>query len=194
MSGRPREFDREEALEKAMQLFWSKGYEATGMAALCDHMGLGRQSVYNCFGDKESLFAESLEHYDHTRLQPIIDQLQAPGSGLANVNAVLDAWSDAAMRQSKGCLMANSIAEIGMREPRLTKTLGRMLGRVENAFYQALRRAIEDGEMAANRDPRALARLFTTVGQGGSMVSKIDPSGAVAHDTIESVRMLLALN
>lgn len=177
-----------------MQLFWSQGYEATGMTALCAEMGLGRQSVYNCFGDKESLFAEALEHYERIQLQPIISQLQAPGSGLANVNAVLEAWSDAAMRQSKGCLMANSIAEIGMREPRLTKTLGRMLARVEDAFCEALQRAMNDGEIASDRDPRALARLLTTVGQGGAMVSKIDPSGAVTRDTIETVRLLLAPN
>ncbi len=192
MTGRPREFDRDDALEKAMQLFWSKGYEATGMASLCKEMGLGRQSVYNCFGDKESLFAEALDHYGRTQLQPMVECLGASGSGLANVRAVLDAWSEAAEMRSKGCLMANSIAEIGMREPRLAEELGCMLGRMENAFYKALQRAADAGELPPGRDPRTLARLFTTIGQGLATVSKIDPSGAFARDAIDSARALLA--
>ncbi len=80
MKGRPREFDREEALGQAMDLFWSQGYEATGVADLCDRMGLGRQSLYNTYGDKESLFAEALEHYDRVQLQPMVDALESPGS------------------------------------------------------------------------------------------------------------------
>lgn len=192
MAGRPREFDRDEALEKAMQLFWSGGYEATGMASLCREMELGSQSVYNCFGDKESLFADALERYGRTRLQPIVERLRAPGSALENIGAVLDMWSEAAMSQSKGCLMANSIAEIGMREPRLSKALGRMLGRMEDAFYEALQRAADVGELPSNRDPRTLARFITTLGQGLATVVKIDPSGSLARDAIESARILLA--
>ena len=54
--GRPQEFDRETALGKAMDLFWSQGYEATGMRALTEHMGISRQSLYNTFGDKHGQY------------------------------------------------------------------------------------------------------------------------------------------
>jgi len=189
--GRPREFDRDKALEQAMGLFWSRGYEATGMSALCDQMGLGRQSVYNTFGDKESLFAEALSHYGRTMLRPMIDVLDAPGSGLANVEAVLEMWNEGARNHSEGCLMANSIAEFGMKQPKISKALAGMLAEMEAAFYRALRRAEEDGELPSARDPRSLARLLTTVGQGLSAIGKVDPSGAYAHDTICSVKALL---
>lgn len=191
--GRPREFDREKALEQAMDLFWSRGYEATGMSALCERMGLGRQSVYNTFGDKESLFAEALGHYRRSMLQPMIDVLGSPGSGLANVEQVLDVWEARAMdpASDQGCLMANSLAEFGMKEPKISKTLALMLGEMETAFYKALKRAEEDGELAKGRDPRALARLLTTVGQGLSAIGKMDPSGNIAHDSLASVRSLL---
>ena len=175
-----------------MDLFWSQGYEATGMTDLCEHMSLGRQSLYNTFGDKEALFAEALSHYRQSRLQPMIEQLGAPGSGLENVVRVLDYWEEnAANKNSKGCLMANSIAEFGMREPQLSMTLGSMLGEMENAFFRALERAKEDGELPESRDPRTLARLLTTVGQGLSTVGKLDPSGAFSRDAISSVRALL---
>ncbi len=175
-----------------MDLFWSQGYEATGMTELCDTMGLGRQSLYNTFGDKESLFCEALYQYRSKRLRPMVDLLTSPGSGLENVTRVLDAWEEKAKTGvNSGCMMANSIAEFGMRDPKLAKTLGSMLGEMEDAFFQALSRAQEDGELSEGRDPRTLARLLTTMGQGLSMVGKLDPSGAFVKDSISSVRALL---
>ena len=95
MIGRPREFERDEALDQAMQLFWSQGYERTGVADLCSHMGLGRQSLYNTFGDKESLFVEALRHYRQARLRPMLETLRGSGSGLQNVMTILDSWQTA---------------------------------------------------------------------------------------------------
>ena len=164
MTGRPREFERDEALDKAMELFWSQGYEATGVAELCDQMGVGRQSLYNTFGDKESLFKEALRRYQSARMRPMVEALRGTGSGLDNVFKVLDSWLEASSDAvNRGCLMANSIAEFGMREPRISAELGAMLGEIEEAFTYALERAREDGELPPGRDPRMLARLFVTL-------------------------------
>ena len=192
MKGRPREFDREEALEQAMNLFWSQGYEATGVADLCDRMGLGRQSLYNTYGDKESLFKEALAHYEETMLRPMMDTLETPGSGLENVRRVLDMWERGFEDGTRGCLMANSIAEFGMRAPQFTEQLTTMLGRVEKAFRTALERASAAGELPEGRDPQALARLFTTIGQGLSTVGKLDASGAMVRDSTAIARGLLS--
>lgn len=192
MTGRPREFERDEALDKAMDLFWSQGYEATGVAQLCDHMGVGRQSLYNTFGDKDALFSEALGRYKKLLLQPVIAGLRGPGSGLDNVRRLLDLWEEASSDVAhKGCLMANSIAEFGMRDPRFAKELGSMLGEIEAAFTHALERARDDGELPAGRDPRGLARLFTVIGQGLSTVGKLDPTGSFQRDAIASARALL---
>ena len=192
MSGRPREFDRGKALDQAMELFWSQGYEATGVADLCDHMGLGRQSLYNTYGDKQTLFAEALEHYDQTRLQPIVDLLQGSGSGLDAVQQVLDWWEQGALEHGDvGCLMANSIAEFGMRAPQFSKQLTKMLARMEKAFLSALERAAAAGELPEGRDPRTLARLLITVGQGLATVGKLDTSGGLARDSVAAARVLL---
>ena len=175
-----------------MQLFWAQGYEGTGVAELCDHMGLGRQSLYNTFGHKETLFTEALNRYQTHRLQPIVDLLKSPGSGLTHVRQVFDLWEQHASSGSqRGCLMANSIAEFGMRVPSLTPTLGRMLGSIEEAFVVALESAKADGELPEGRDPRTLARLLTTLGQGLATVSKLDPTGTFSQDALASARALL---
>jgi TetR/AcrR family transcriptional repressor of nem operon len=155
-------------------------------------MGVGRQSLYNTFGDKETLFIEALGRYQSARLQPVIDMLRGPGSGLDNVGRVLDTWEDFSTgRNTRGCLMANSIAEFGMREPGLSAELGRMLGTMEEAFAFALEKASDDGELPEGRNPRTLARLLTTLGQGLSTVGRLDPTGSFARDTISSARALL---
>ena len=192
MTGRPREFERGEALEKAVELFWLQGYEATGVTELCEHMGIGRQSLYNTFGDKEALFREALSAYWRSRITPVVDTLRREGSGLDNVRAVLDMWDEMSMSAGhKGCLMVNSIAEFGARAPELSTLLGGMLGELEDAFSHALERARHDGELPAGREPRRLARLFTTVGQGLSTVGKLDPTGSFRRDALASARSLL---
>ena len=65
---RTREFDREEALDRAMHVFWDKGYEATSLSDLLDAMGIARQSLYDTFGDKHALFLEALDRYETHRL------------------------------------------------------------------------------------------------------------------------------
>ena len=90
-----------------------------------------------------------------------------------------------------GCLMANSIAEFGMREPKLASALGVMLGGMEDAFRDALQRAKDDGELSEETDPRTLARLLTTIGQGLATVGKLDPSGTFVRDAVASARRLL---
>ena len=176
-----------------MVAFWTKGYEATGVAELCSEMGLGRQSLYNAFGDKEALFAEALERYQDVQLKPMIEILEGPGSGLDNVHRVLDLWEERARSgASMGCFMANSIAEFGMRAPALSPTLGSMLGTIEDAFLLALERAQSAGELPPGRDPRTLARLLTTLGQGLSTVGKLDPTGTFTQDALASARALLS--
>jgi len=90
MTGRPREFEREDAIDKAMELFWEQGYEATGVAELCDRMGVGRQSLYNTFGDKESLFVEALSRYQQVRLAPMLALKAPPLMALPRVVAWLE--------------------------------------------------------------------------------------------------------
>lgn len=189
--GRPREFDKSVALEAAMEQFWEHGYEGTGLSDLEERTGLGRQSLYNAFGDKRALFEKALAHYQQSVVGPVLAQLGAPGSALENVRTVLGWWEEHAKSDDRrGCLVANSLAEFGMRDPGLTDELSRTLGRVEKAFQRALTRAQDKGELSRSHDAKALARLLTTVGQGLSIVHKVQ-TPAFSRDAIKAVRMML---
>lgn len=166
MSGRPREFDRGEALEAAMRAFWAAGYERTGLPDLQAAMGIGRQSLYNAFGDKRTLFLEALDHYGTTQFRWLHAQLAAPGSGLANIRAVLESWVDAVSAPGfTGCLVCNSAIEFG-RDPEVTAITERHNRAIEESFRAALNRAVGDGEWPAGSDVGALAQFLANLGQG----------------------------
>jgi len=192
MAGRPREFDETAVLDAAMDLFWEQGYEATCVAELSERCGIGRQSMYNTFGDKHALFELALERYRREKIGRVIGMLDAPGSPLANVEAVLDMWEESWENPGfKGCLMVNSIAELGVRDPELAPKLDTMLQSIEDGFYRALRRAQAEGEVPTERDPRALARAITALAQGMSVVGKVASSPTYASDVFSVTRQML---
>src|SRR5690349_24968801 len=85
---RPKSFDQDTVLDQAVQLFWERGYEATSMADLEAHLGLGRQSLYNTFGDKQALFLKALERYRNDVGGEALARLNAPGAGLDAIRSV----------------------------------------------------------------------------------------------------------
>jgi TetR/AcrR family transcriptional repressor of nem operon len=194
MSGRPREFDRDEALERAMQLFWVRGYEGTSMSDLTEALGIGRQSLYGAFGDKRRLFVECIDRYVNGVLKfAIFDPLAQVGSPLQNVERVLDGWeSYAQSAEFRGCLLGKSLGELGQREPALDLLLRSKLDRMEQAFEAALVLAKKQGELLASADPRMLARALTTFGQGAGMVCQVWREPDVIRQTLQGARALLA--
>ena len=76
---RHKEFERDEALRKAMEVFWARGYGATSMQNLVEHMGINRQSLYDTFGDKHSLYLEALDRYQEVESRKIFELLEKPG-------------------------------------------------------------------------------------------------------------------
>jgi TetR/AcrR family transcriptional repressor of nem operon len=78
---RPKEFDREHVLDRAMGVFWSKGYAATSIEDLVAHMGIQRGSLYGTFRDKRTLFLSALDRYQHVVARELVEVLETPGSG-----------------------------------------------------------------------------------------------------------------
>lgn len=190
MSGRPREFDPEQVLDAAMAVFWKKGYAGTALAELESATKLGRQSLYGAFGDKRALFARVVDRYFDVVLQRhIIDVLDGPGSGRANVEKVIRAWESAAAAPDfNGCLVGNSSSEMGLHDPEMADLLRRKLDLLEAAFHRALLRAQRDGEIDVNADARALARSFVVTAQGLSIICRVNRDRAfvrgVARDAL----------
>ena len=188
------QFDRQEVLRKAMELFWDQGYESTGMAQLVDHVGIGRQSVYNTFGDKHSLFLEALRAYDQEFLARLTQMLEGPGSPLGNVRGVFQMWEQMATDGDfKGCLLANASAALGRHDPAVAEALAEAYERLEGVFARTLERAREAGELRPNVQPRDLARLLVNIGQGLAVLSSVRGPG-FTQGVLRSVEALLESN
>ena len=193
VAGRPRSFDEEQVLDQAMFLFWRKGYEATGVADLEQATGLGRQSLYGAFGDKRALFLRIVERYFERVLKPyVVDVLDAPGSGRANLERIFQQWEAAAQAaEFHGCLVGNSVPEFGAKDSEMSEVLRRKLELMEAAFMRALRRAKHDGEVNSELDTRATARSLLTIAQGLSVVARVNREPAFVRGVLLTARRLL---
>jgi TetR/AcrR family transcriptional repressor of nem operon len=192
VAGRPRSFDVEQVLGRAMHVFWKQGYEATGLVDLESATGLGRQSLYGAFGDKRGLFLAVVEHYFTHVLKPGFDVLDAPGSARENVERVLSAWEAlATLPEFHGCLVGNSVPELSARDEEIAALLRRKLELMEAAFARALRRAKRDGEVRPELDVRNTARALVTLGQGLSIVARAQRDPTFVRSVVQTARSLL---
>lgn len=181
---RRKAFDREEVLEKAMETFWERGYEATSIQDLVDCMGINRGSLYDTFGDKRGLFQAAIAFYDNQVLRQAIARLEAPG---ASKQAIIDHFRDLAKGENpdcRGCLTTNSAVELGSRDPELRAQIVAHLQRVEDAFFKALTRARDKGEVSADADLRAIARYLTCLMQGLRVIGKLRPDPALLQSIV----------
>ncbi len=185
-TGRPTEFDRQEALEKSMDLFWRNGYEATSLAKLIQEMGIGRQSLYNTFGDKHSLFVEAAKHYIDSNGQHLITTLQASGSPVGNIRKTLEQMVDFLVSgECRGCLVTNSIVELAPHDEEVKKLVRSMVNRFEKAIKSVLDRAVKEGEISRQTDTRAVARFLNSTVHGLVVMGKASASRAVLQDVVK---------
>ena len=160
---RPREFDIDEAVEKAMNLFWKNGYQGTNLPDLLDAMGIVRGSLYKAFGSKKALFLRTLELYDRLYVQPGIDMLEAEDcAGLASIKSVFDAALQRTEEgDRRGCLLCSSAAESSFHDTDIEAAVNGQLGRLTGAFAGALKRdeafsTVPDTEIHAEAQRLAL--------------------------------------
>jgi TetR/AcrR family transcriptional repressor of nem operon len=191
---RPREFDRDVALDRAMALFWARGYEATSIEDLIARMGIQRGSLYATFGDKRALFLAALDRYERVVARQLFDALETPGSGLAAIHRFFRAKVVASLDRGRppGCLVTNSVVELARRDRGAAARVGASLGQLEDAFRRALARARAAGEIEPGRDLRALARFLTSSAQGLSVMARTCPERQVLEDIVEVVLAALA--
>ena len=184
---RPREFERDVVLDRAMKVFWSRGYQATSIQHLVARMGIQRGSLYGAFGDKRALFFAAIERYDRVMTARLLDTLDAPGSGLAAIRRFFRLKVQAARERGRprGCLVTNSATELASRDRGTASRIGATLGRIEAAFHRAVLRAQAAGEIDPARDARALARFLTSSAQGLSVMARASPDRAALDDVVK---------
>ena len=189
---RPKEFNPDDALDQAMQVFWHKGYEATSMEDLLTAMNLNRGSLYDTFGDKRQLFLKALRRYCQRVVGENFSLLDQPGPALPLLRQFIQGMIAGALAdpQRRGCLATNSIMELAPHERDIASTLQQALRMGEESFFTLLTRAQTQGELPKGKDPRALARFLTTMMQGTIVMIK---SGASAESITQSAEMALRI-
>ena len=149
---RPKSFDRDQALDRAVDVFWSQGYQATSMSDLRAAIGIGRQSLYDTFGDKRSLYLAALARYEDVILGQVRERLAAPGSPLRGIRRALAFYEEHNTSEAAtGCLLVNSFAEFGCSDPEVHAALAETGQRFEAAWREAFERAVEAGELSGPR-------------------------------------------
>ncbi len=185
MVGRPKEFDQQIALERAMEVFWTHGYEATSVQDLLDAMHISRGSMYDTFGDKHALFSSAMEHYGRTVTCGLEEMLAVPGSPLGNVRKAMASMVEQALNGAcRGCLATNTAVELAQHDPQVSRAVTAILQRIEKAFGRTLRQAVTAGELKRTSDTRALARFLTGTVQGVVVMGKASASRATLKDIV----------
>ncbi|MHC5904954.1 TetR/AcrR family transcriptional regulator [Streptomyces sp. S6] len=192
---RTKEFDPDAALQAAVELFWRRGYEATSMADLVEHLGIARASIYATFGSKHELYLKALDRYGEANRPVLVRELSAPGPALPGVRAVVRRFADEAAAEPgrhRGCLVTNTAAELAPHDTAATRRIDLDWDHLETLLHSALVRAEAQGELAPGRDPRALARMLLVLLQGLRIVGKAsaDPTARV-RDAAEQALALL---
>ncbi len=183
---RPREFEHDVVLDRAMRVFWSRGYEAASIRHLVGRMGIQRGSLYETFGDKRALFFAAIDRYDRVVTARLLATLDAPTSALDAIRAFFRLKVELSLEpgRPRGCLVTNSATELGSRDRGAASRVGAVLTKIEAAFHRALVRAQAAGEIDPTEDPRALARYLTSSAQGLSVMAKTFPDRAVLEDIV----------
>jgi len=191
---RTKEFDPDVVLQKALELFWERGYEATSMADLVGHMGIARASIYATFGGKHDLYVKALDRYVQSRDPGLVEVLSQPGPVLPAVRALVEAY----MRESssddrrRGCMVVNAAVEVMARDQQAARRVEASWDTLETVLTSALTRARAQGEIPAGKHPRALARFLLVVLQGMRVLGRAHPDPDRLRDAAAQALTILA--
>ncbi|EJN11604.1 transcriptional regulator [Bradyrhizobium sp. YR681] len=188
MAGRPREFDRDAALDAAMYLFWRKGYEAASMHDLCDAMGVRSPSLYAAFESKEALYLAAIEHYVETQGEPVWDRLAEGATARAGIEKLLIGAAETLPKSRSA--PAGCMAVLGAVSDEWPATITRAVRKVRLDMLDNLRGRIEaavgSGELPASTDTEALSRFYLSVFQGMAIQAKDGATPAELRGAVEA--------
>jgi len=172
--GRPRAFDRAEALRHAMNLFWERGYEGTSVADLTQAMGINKPSLYATFGCKAALFREAIGLYDAQEGEPVQQTLDKEPTARAAVEAVLRHNARAYVDPTKprGCMIVLSSLLGALEGLEVREFLKESRKRGEASLRWRIERGIGDGDLPATASAATLAAFVGTVMYGLSIQAR----------------------
>lgn len=165
--GRPRSFDADKALDKALRVFWEKGYEGASLTELTKAMGINRPSMYAAFGDKEQLFRKALDRYLQGPAAYAYEALKEPSARKAIEKLLLGAVEGLSNpKNPKGCLLVQGALACGDESKSIRDELILRRAAAEAEIAKRLKRAKTEGELPEGVNPNDLARFYVTVMRG----------------------------
>ena len=166
-SGRTRQFDLNEALDRALEVFWARGYEGATLPELTRAMGINRPSLYAAFGNKEQLFRKALDRYQTGPMSFVAEALREP-TARAAVEAIFSGFVGMQHDRDKarGCLVVSGALACGEEAETVRRDLARLRQAAVVALLGRFERAVQEGDLPAGTDCPTLARYIATVLNG----------------------------
>ncbi|MCA6067938.1 TetR/AcrR family transcriptional regulator [Chryseobacterium sp. RG1] len=183
---RTKEFNEDQVLDKAIEIFWHKGYHGTSAQDLVNYLGLSRSSIYDTFGDKQKLFVASLKKYQKQSQDQIVALFEASENTKETLHsifkqAVLESLED---RITKGCFMVNTSIELAMHDPEIAKIVQNNTKTMEDIFTKALQKGQDSGQVSKNMDAKTLARFIFNNYSGIRVLARTGEADKQVYDDI----------
>ena len=170
---RTKQFDQYAALDEAMELFWERGYHATSIQDLVDHLGVNRQSLYDTFGGKDQLYLAALERYRTLAAQPMHQALAREGPVREVLQRFFSEFLDNFLAGNwKGCFMVNATAELAGQDEGVSRVCAANARQLETAFAGLIARGLQAGEINPARPTLQLARFLVNTLNGLAVTAK----------------------
>jgi TetR/AcrR family transcriptional repressor of nem operon len=185
---RAKAFDPDTALDRAVELFWRRGYDGASMTMLLEFMGISRQSLYDTFLDKHHLYLAAIDRYRTMLHEQLHSLLNERATGRDGIRAVFELVDREVLDhpEHRSCLLANAALELGQRDGEVRERVAAHLAELEELFYSALERDRVAGAIEPNRDTRAQARCLTSTIHGLGVLARGGADRQVLQDTIAS--------
>ena len=183
---RTKEFKEDQVLDKAIEIFWHKGYNGTSAQDLVMHLGLSRSSLYDTFGDKQKLFAQSLRRYQKNAQDQIIELFEKSENIKETLHdifkqAVVESLDD---RITKGCFMVNSSIELAMHDEEIAKIVKSNSQKMEEVFTNAVQKGQDLGQISKSNEAKVLARFIFNNYSGIRVLARTGERDKQVYDDI----------
>ena len=190
---RTREFDPEEALDKAVQLFWQKGYFDTSMDDLVKETGVSRYGLYGTFGNKQALFDAALMRYAMGLVTSLQEELRRPDAGRAEIERFFEKLLDMAAERKGhlGCMICNTAVELAPHDKEMQTRVQTLFANMKETLRNAIANGQKAGDITADVDATELALTLTAVLQGLAVFSRSGMSPDGMRSTVQTALRIL---
>ena len=172
---RAKEFDRNDVLEKAMNLFWERGFHATTMENLVNHLGINRASIYDTYGSKRDLFDKALNKYREQRYTKVASFLNQHADVRQGLYQLFEYLIDSAITEdARGCFLVNATTELAISDIYIQQKLSTNKSVYESLFTKYIEYGKKQGQLSAGKDSKLIASYLYTLKSGIKVTAKLN--------------------